>query len=147
MGYLILKHVHSGLRWIVLLSLITAVLITFYGYHKKKEFKDIHRIYSSLVLIFSHIQALLGLILYFVSDKVVFSMNSMKTPMLRFFLLEHIILMLIAVILITVGYIKAKNNNDDSARFRKIFIYYLIGLIIIILAIPWPWQQFSAAWI
>ena len=97
-------------------------------------------------LIFTHIQFLLGLVLYFISPKVVFDGSSMKSDVMRFFLVEHISLMVLAVILITIGYSRAKRATDDGKKFKSILIFYLIGLALILFAIPWPFQNYGASW-
>ncbi len=144
--YEILKSAHSGLRWLVLLTLILAIVnsfgktrggITFSGSDKKK---------ALFALIFTHLQFVIGLVLYFISPKVVFDAASMKSPVLRFFLVEHVAMMLIAVILITIGYSRAKRTSLDGKKFKSILIYYLIGLLLIIAAIPWPFRDLGGSW-
>ena len=93
-------------------------------------------------MIAAHLQAVLGLGLYFMSTKVDFSSTTMSSPVHRFFTMEHTLMMLIAIILITVGYGHAKKANA-----KKVFTYYLIALIVILIAIPWPFRTaLSAGW-
>jgi hypothetical protein len=66
----------------------------------------------------------------------------MKETVLRFYLVEHISLMIVAIILITVGYSKAKK----AASWKPVFTYYLIGLILILASIPWPFRIPVAGW-
>ncbi len=94
----------------------------------------------------AHLQTIVGLLLYFMSTKVQFSGESMADPILRFFTAEHILTMVVAVILITIGYSRGKRGDTDTARFRLAFWYYLGGLIFILLGIPWPWQEYGAGW-
>jgi membrane protein DedA with SNARE-associated domain len=70
----------------------------------------------------------------------------MKDTVLRFYLVEHIALMLVAIILITVGYVKAKKKSDPVKKNRTILIYYAIGLILILVSIPWPFRGLGAGW-
>ncbi|MGK7392576.1 MAG: cytochrome B [Candidatus Cyclobacteriaceae bacterium M2_1C_046] len=139
-----LLHFHSGWRWVVLITLIYAVINAFTN--KSNNWEKAGKKPSLFALIAVHLQFVLGLVLYFLSPKVVFSGAAMKDAILRFYLVEHSFLMLIAVILITIGYSKAKRQEDDYKSFRSIRIFYLIGLFLILLGIPWPWQDMGASW-
>ncbi len=141
--YNILKHAHSGLRWIVLALLIAAIIVAF----KKMSNKDTdHQKQPFLFnLIGIHIQTLIGLILYFISPKVSFAEGFMKVSELRFYAVEHISMMIIAAIIITIGYSKGK-RQDAPQRYKTLFIFNLIGLIIILASIPWPFRGLGAGW-
>ena len=97
-------------------------------------------------LIFTHIQFLMGLVLYFLSPKVVFSGEAMKDSVLRFFLVEHISLMTLAVVLITIGYSKSKSTALDAKKFKSTFWFFVIGLLLILAGIPWPFQNYGTGW-
>jgi hypothetical protein len=144
--YSLLTHTHSGIRWIVLFTLLIAIGNAIGKTSGNRPFllKDMRL--SAMALVFTHIQVLLGLILYFMSPKVVFSVKSMSDEVLRFFLVEHIFLMLLAVILITVGYTRAKKAIDEGKKFRNILVFYLLGLILILIGIPWPFQDYGTGW-
>jgi membrane protein DedA with SNARE-associated domain len=77
---------------------------------------------------------------------VVFSAASMKDSVLRFFLVEHISLMIIAIILITVGYVKSDRAADEFRKHKLLIIYYSIALILILISIPWPFRGLGAGW-
>lgn len=137
-----LIHAHSGLRWVVLFLLISAIVVAYNNSKKGTPYsKDANKI-GLFALIFTHVQLLLGLILYFTSDLVKFGAGVMKDSLLRFYTVEHVLMMLISVILITVGYSKAKK----SGSWKKQFTFYLIGLLIILLAIPWPFRNLGGHW-
>ena len=142
----ILKHAHSGLRWLVLAALILAILNAVGKTNGSKPFTDKDRKLGLFGLIFTHTQFLLGLILYFISSKVVFSGAAMKDSVLRFYLVEHLSIMVIAVVLITIGYSKSKRAQSDGKKFKSILVFYLIGLLLIIAGIPWPFRQLGAGW-
>ncbi len=143
--YDILRHAHSGLRWLVLIALLFAIVNAF-SKKGKSAFSSGDKKSALIALIFTHLQFVIGLILYFVSPKVVFDGAAMKDSVLRFYLVEHISLMLIAVVLITIGYSKAKRLTDDSKKFAKIGWFYLIGLILILISIPWPFRNLGGSW-
>lgn len=140
--YEILKHAHSGLRWIVLALLVVTVISAFSKRKSGNEMKSEDKKMPLFTLIGTHIQLILGLILYFISPYVVFAAETMKDSVRRFYTVEHISLMLIAIILITVGYSKAKK----AGSWKPIFTYYLIGLLLILASIPWPFRNLGAGW-
>ena len=143
----ILKHAHSGWRWIVLAALIYAIFNAFTKWQSGKTFEDSDRKTNLFAVTATHIQLLLGLALFFMSTKVQFNDLTMKDAVLRFYTVEHFVMMLIAVILITVGNSKSKKAAEDKAKFKNAFIYFLIGLIIMLVAIPWPFrEQLGGAW-
>ncbi|MEM8567235.1 MAG: cytochrome B [Bacteroidota bacterium] len=142
----ILKHTHSGLRWLVLISLVIAIVNAFGKMNGLNAFTARDKKYGLLALIFSHLQFSLGLVLYFISPRVVFSGAVMKDSVLRFFLVEHVCLMTTAVLLITLGYSKSKRAALDSKKFKTTFWFFLIGLILILIGIPWPFQNYGTGW-
>jgi hypothetical protein len=133
-----LIHAHSGLRWILLFALVFAI---FNAFSKKKSgtFEPKDKMISLFAFILSHIQLLLGIVL-FVMEERWSGFSNMKVAVMRFFAVEHTLGMLIAIILITVGYSKSKKATTDSKKFGKIGVFYLIALILIIVSIPWPFR-------
>lgn len=128
---------HSGMRYIILLLLITALVNAIVNlksgkYGKKDKFVNL------FTMVLLHIQLLTGLILYFISPKVNFGEGMMSDPVTRFFTMEHIVMMIIAIALVTIGYMKSKKAIEANKKHRLVLIYYGLGLIIIFVAIPWP---------
>jgi hypothetical protein len=146
MIYLILKHAHSGLRWMVFVLLIYTVFNSIKKILANEKYTKGDKIFTSLTTIFAHIQLLLGLILYFTSAKVVFSISSFRSNMLRFYLAEHILGMLIAITFITIGLIRVKKAKLDKSKHARTFVFFFLAFIIIIFTIPWPWNHLSAGW-
>ncbi len=139
----ILNHSHSGLRWLVLLFLIIAI---FYAFTATK-FEKKHKMILLFSLITVHLQLIIGLIQYTLSEKVQFIEGWMKNPLLRFYGMEHLVGMLLAIILITIGYSKVKRKENDAEKFKVIRIYYTIGFLLILLFIPWPFRTIlGGAW-
>lgn len=140
-----LLHAHSGLRWVVLILLVAAI---YNAFSKKRSgrWTPKDKKITLFAMVFTHLQLVIGLVLYFISPKVVFSDQTMGDSVLRFFAVEHIVLMLIAIALITVGYSKAKRAISDSKKFGAVATFYLIGLILILASIPWPFRNLGAAW-
>jgi len=103
----------------------------------KKEFTEKDRKLGLIGLIFCHIQLLLGLILYFVSPLVQGFGVAMKDSTLRLYALEHPLINIIAIVLITIGWSKHKKATDSNKKFKLFAIFYTIGLILILSRIPW----------
>jgi len=132
---------HSYVAYLALIVLIIAAVNALIKYSSKAEFKDSDKKLSLFGLIFTHIQLLVGLILYFVSPNVkVFTMSMgeiMKDSNLRLYAIEHPFINIVAVILITIGFSKHKKATTSTGKFKSIAILYTIGLLLILSRIPW----------
>lgn len=138
-----LKHAHSGLRWLALILILWAI----YNAFTSKEFNKREKLVNLFSMVSLHTQLLLGFILYFISPRVRFFEGWMKDAAYRFYGLEHLIGMLIAVVIITLGYSKSKRASTVAEKFKPIKIFYIIGLIIILVSIPWPFRaNLGGAW-
>jgi hypothetical protein len=135
-----LTHTHSGLRYVVLGLLLAAIFNAMTG-GKRNTYEKKDKMLNLFAMISLHIQLLLGLVLYFTSGKVNFSDGWMKADLFRFYGLEHILGMLIAITLVTIGRRKAENAADTAGKHKKIVVWYSIGLLIIIASIPWPFRE------
>jgi hypothetical protein len=137
--YTAIKHLHSGFRYFVLMLLFTAITAAFIGWLGNKKYLEGNRKVNLFAMIAVHIQILGGLILYFVSDftKAAFANwgAAMKDTTLRYWALEHVVMMLLAMVIITIGHSKAKKANNDILKHRTIAIYYTLALIVIVAAI------------
>ncbi|MBE2188882.1 MAG: hypothetical protein IAE98_05385 [Candidatus Kapabacteria bacterium] len=137
--YIGIKHIHSFTAYLTLAFLIIAFVYAFYSWLGSKPFTKASKIIVMLGLIGTHTQFVFGLLLYFLSPLGVsnFSGGAMGNSVSRLYILEHPLMMMIAVGLITYGYSKAKRLTDDKAKFNKITVFYALGLIAIISRIPW----------
>lgn len=142
-----LLHTHSFLRWIVLVLLVVATIKALSGWLGKKPYSAADNRLSLFTMIAVHLQLVAGTVLYFISDLVRAGWSdfgaAMKEPMLRFWAVEHNAGMLIAIILITLGRIKAKKTSEDISRHKKTALFFLFGLLIILISIPWPFSAVS----
>ena len=132
-----LQHAHSFVAYIALILLIVAAINGIIGMTSNREFKANDRKLSLFALIFTHTQLLIGIILYFVSPLVQSFSVAMKDSTMRLYALEHPLINIIAVILITIGFSKHKKAATSKAKFKSIGIMYLIGTILILSRIPW----------
>ena len=140
--YSLLKNVHSYWAYFLLLVLILAILNAIAGKIKGKDFESRDLRLSLFGLIFSHIQLLIGLILYFVSPWFKQWSNLgmggvMKDSQTRLFLVEHPITYILAIVLITMGWSLHKRQSDPGKKFLRIAIFYGLGLLLLLSRIPW----------
>jgi len=135
------KMLHSYWAYLVLIILIIAVINAIIGLTGKKEYDAKAFRISLFGLILSHIQLLIGIILYFVSPW--FSNWSelgggvMSDSISRLYLVEHPFINILAVVLITIGYSKHKKKSASASKFKTITIFYLLGLVLFLSRIPW----------
>ena len=139
----ILVSTHSGLRWIALILLLLAI----YNAFTAKNYEKKHRLVNMFAMISLHTQLLIGLALYFTSAKVQFTEGWMKVAMYRFYGMEHLTGMLIAIVLVTIGHSKSKKATESAAKFKAIKLWYVLALILILAFIPWPFRTaLGAGW-
>jgi heme A synthase len=135
--YHFIQKFHSGWAYLALLLLIVALVNAWLGYSSKKVFTKKDRTISLIALILIHIQLLVGLVLYFISPLGKQALGNMSDAALRLTSLEHPLINIIAIILITIGWSKHKKATTDDAKFKSIAIFYTIGLVLILARIPW----------
>lgn len=142
-----LIHTHSLLAWLLLVLLILSVILGIVKSSGNKEYRNPVKLLFLTTMILAHLQVVLGIVLYFSSPKVVFSEMTMSVALYRFFTLEHPLLMIIAALLITVGFSRAKRSVSSKKAFKSVYIYYLIGLALILLRFPWKYLSgIGAGW-
>ena len=127
-----LLHTHSLLRYFVLIMLLAVIVTSFIGWRGNKPFTRLDNKLGLYLVIFTHLQFVAGLILYFVSDVVQFNSDTMKNPGIRYWAVEHVTGMVIAIALITAARSTAKKMTLDLAKHRRLFIFNLLAIVIII---------------
>ena len=146
-----LKHGHSGLRWLVLALLVFAIVNALMK-RKSGKYEKSDKMLNLFAMVMVHIQVTIGAILAFVSGKVNYGHGWMKAKNIngvaefRFFGMEHIIIMVLAAVLLTIGRKKAEKALDPAKKHKTILIWYTIGLLIILAGIPWPFRGFTTGW-
>lgn len=130
-----LLHTHSSLRYVVLLLLVIVVAKSMVGLISKKPFEKADEKLTLWLMIGTHIQLLVGLVLYFVSPVVKFGSDTMKDSIIRYWTVEHSFLMLIAIVLITLARTSTKKITESSAKHKRVFIMSAIALVLIVLSI------------
>lgn len=138
---IIMVQIHSYWAYIVLAILIFTVVNAIIGLSQKKEFTDKDLRFGLFTLIVSHIQLLIGLGWYFMSPwfKALKSGagDVMGDKTARLLAVEHPLMMIIAIVLITIGWSKHKKKTEDASKFKTFVIFYGIALVLILSRIPW----------
>lgn len=134
--YTFIQKFHSGWAYVAILLLVIVVINALLGVLGKKTFTAKDRKIALFGLIATHIQLLVGLILYFVSPLGKAALGQMKDANLRLTSLEHPLLNSIAIVLITMGWSMHKKAGEDQ-KFKKILVFYGLGLLLILARIPW----------
>ena len=132
-----IKSVHSILAYAALGLLVLASINAIFGLTSKKLFIDKDLRLSLFTLIICHIQLLVGLILYFVSPLGSAQLGNMKDAAMRLTSLEHPLINIIALVLITIGWSKHKKEESNNGKFKKIAVFYTLGLVLILSRLPW----------
>ena len=140
----ILLVLHDLIRWLVLLFAFWTVISAISGLAAKRNYTSADGRSNFFFMLSMDIQLLIGLILYFSGqwfERLKNLGDNMKEPMLRFFTMEHGLIMIIAWVLVHAGRISVKKAVTPEAKFKKTLLYFGIALLIILLAIPWPFRE------
>ena len=132
-----IQSIHSTLAYAVLAILVIAVINAFLGLSAKRNFSSNDRSLSLVALILSHIQLVVGLILWATSPLGKDAMSQMSNSAMRLTAVEHPLVNIIAIVLITIGWSKHKKEESSNGKFKKIGIFYVLGLLLILSRIPW----------
>ena len=140
--YEVVKFIHSYWAYLVLLMIIIASLNAVFKYLGNKEFQPTDFRISLFTLIVTHLQLLIGIVLFLSAGyfKIIGDMGmgaAMKNSDLRMKIIEHPLMMIIAVVLITVGYSKHKKKLTSKPKFKMLAIFYTLALIAVLAMIPW----------
>ena len=132
-----IQSIHSTLAYAVLAVVLIAVINAFLGLSAKRNFTKNDRSLSLVALILSHIQLLVGLVLWATSPLGKDAMSQMSNAAMRLTAVEHPLVNIIAIVLITIGWSKHKKEESSNGKFKKIGIFYALGLLLILSRIPW----------
>src|SRR5690606_5982483 len=131
-----IKHLRSTLAYVLLAGLIISILYALFAYLQNKGY---NRKMALLGLICAHVQFVVGLVTYFVSPYGLTNASgtAMKDSIARLYFLEHPLMMLVAIALITIGYSRAKRLSTPKKQNASVLVFYILGLILILSRIPW----------
>lgn len=142
-----LVHLHNILRWIILILLVLSILRAYSGWKSKSAITDGTKKLWLFTMVAAHITLLLGLYQWLAGRYGMLTTNLpegisfMKDKFYRFYWLEHPLMMILAIVFITIGRRMAKSAVTDIVKHRKAFWFFVIGLILILAAIPWPFRE------
>ncbi|RYY59061.1 MAG: hypothetical protein EOO12_16570 [Chitinophagaceae bacterium] len=143
--YNAMLHAHSGLRWVVFILLLLAIFR-----HATAGSKPYGRKNGLLLTIFADIMLLIGLYLWFAGAWGLTQIQSrgfgevMKDPVARFFAVEHMVGMIVAIALLHVGKAQGKKNIPDRNKHTRALVFYVLSLLIMLFSIPWPFRAIGA---
>lgn len=132
-----IQQAHSGWAYLAVLVLTIAVINGLSGFFSNREFKASDKRLGLFALIATHIQLVLGLLTWFTSPLGLASLGQMGNSALRLTSLEHPLINIIAIILITIGWSKHKKKELSKEKFRCFAIFYTLGFVFILSRIPW----------
>lgn len=145
--YKTILTLHSYWAFLVIIVLVAAIVNAAIKRVKGADFQHKDFRLALFGLIVTHIQFLIGLVLYFVSPKFQYwselGGGVMKDSVARLYLVEHPFVNILAVIFITIGYSKHKKLMEASKKFRVLLFFYIIGLTLLLSRIPYDvWPRF-----
>ncbi|MFT3677157.1 MAG: hypothetical protein QM781_14775 [Chitinophagaceae bacterium] len=142
-----MMHLHNLLRWIIIILLVWSIIKAYTGWQKKKSFSPSDRRIWLFTLISAHTTFVVGLYLWLWGRYGWLKLNLpegesvMSNKFFRFFLIEHPLFMFVAIVLITLGYGMAKKPIPDESKFKRAFWLFVVALLMILVAIPWPFRE------
>lgn len=142
--YTAFRDTHNILRWVILIFLLLSIFRNMTAGNVPFSKRD--KAFGLPLLISAHITFLIGLYLWFTTNgypqiKATGFGEVMKDPVNRFWAVEHPLMQLIAIILITIGYGQRKSRHTSRIQRRRTLIYYFLALIAILIAVPWPFRE------
>jgi hypothetical protein len=141
--------IHSLVRWVVVIAGIIAVIMAYAGWFGNRRWTSSTVRLNMLFTTFLDLNVLLGFFLYFILSPLTRGAlqnmgDAMKDSNVRFFTVEHLLIMLVAVVVAHIGSSRAKKAADDKGKFKQAAIFFTIAMILIFLGIPWPFLSTGA---
>lgn len=136
--YKIFQHSHSGIMYLILVLLFFSVLISFLKFIKKDETisPQLYKLFQ-ITKWLMYLQFILGIFLLFISPRNYFGVGTMKSEVLRFYSIEHPLMMLIAIGLVSIGLFRSRKKANAIQKNKTVLIFYTIALLIVVVMIPW----------
>lgn len=140
-------HLHSLLRWVTIILAVAAVIKSLSGLLGKRSFAGSDRKISLFFMISMDIQLLVGLVLYFTGAWGFQNIsnngmgNVMKDPAGRFYGMEHGVGMILAIVFAHIAFKATKKSLGDEATFKKVFLFSVLSLVVMLAMIPWPGRE------
>jgi hypothetical protein len=146
--YSFLLALHSVIRWLVLVSLLYSIFIAYRGWLIKRPFTKADGMIRSVTTTIAQTQLVIGVWLYCISPVVSYFLHNFSAAVrerqIRFFGMEHITMMIIAITVLTMGSSKARRQPADQQKFKTMAIWFTTALVIILSSIPWSFSPLTA---
>lgn len=146
--YAFLLPLHSLVRWLVLILLVLSIFMAWRGWVFKRPFSRFAALVQLITLRTVHLQFCLGLLLYFLSPLVNYFLHHFRAAVhmreIRFFGMEHITMMFIAIAMITIGSDQVNRLSLSEEKYKAMTIWFGIGLLIILTSIPWSFSPLTS---
>lgn len=147
MVYSLVLVLHNALRWLVLGSLLATLVSGYSGWLRPRSYLSADQTLRVVATSIAHTQLLIGIYLYTISPIISYYWKEKPAfgdaPQFTFFGLIHISLMVTAIVLMTIGSSKAKREPEARQKFRTTAIYFTLGLVLILIAVPWPFSPLA----
>ena len=131
---------HSLLRYGVLVAVAYAGITHLTGYLRKTPILNGERLIAIIAVVLCHVQLVLGVVLYLTR----YQHYVASTTTGRFWKFEHIGMMVIAILLVTLGRSLSKRAKEEAAKQLRVAVFYLVALLILLWATPWPFTEVGA---
>lgn len=139
---------HSLIRWLLLLLLVYSIYRAYTGVKSKRVFTKTDNALRHWTATVAHIQLIFGILVYIKSPIIRFFYSNPSEaiyhPETTFFSLIHSLLMLTAIVILTIGSALTKRKSTDEGKFKTMLLWFSITLIIIFVAVPWPFSPLAA---
>ena len=145
--YSTLIFLHSLFRWLVVISLIYAIYRAYVGFKAQKPFSKADNSIRHWTATIAHVQLIIGILVYTQSPSIKYFWKHTKEAFqnwdVTFYSLVHVLMMLLAIVVLTIGSAKAKRMETDSDKFKTMLLWFFIAFLLIFMAVPWPFSPLS----
>jgi hypothetical protein len=143
--YLIVLTLHSLFRWVVLIGILAGMFRAYRGWLGRRAFTPLDNTLRHTSATLAHVQLILGYTLYVVSPLLAsFHLRDAEHgPGTLFFGVQHVALMTVAILVLTIGSALAKRQPTDQQKFRTMAVWFTVALLLILVAIPWPFSPLA----
>ena len=142
--YQYLLALHSLTRWFVLTSLLYAIYRSYRGWVNENEYSPFDNKVRHWSATIAHVQLILGLWLYFISPITDYFLHHYSVAVhereIRFFGMEHSLMMILAIVVITISSILSKRQSSAKGKYKTLAIGYTLAMLIILSSLPWPFS-------
>jgi hypothetical protein len=133
---------HNLVRWIVIAVGLWATIRFWRGWFAKATWSSGENTAARLFVIVLDVQFLLGVLLYAffspLTRKAFQDMGAaMSDPPVRYFVADHVAVMLIAIVAAHIASARIKRAASDAVRFQTAAMWFGIALAAVLGFVPW----------